>query len=163
MGHQNYHEKNFFLLTAVIVVMLGLPTLTSILSEPINKSEVTLVSDYSNRGPASALPSSEGEAANSVTMNMSCGSLPSSYDVVGAHLRIKSTGCKDLDISKLSIVNKSNGFTASIFPTKDNQFTTDYMDLTEGENAIEVTLRELSGIEKTHSIKIQKRAPASSQ
>ena len=159
MGNQGFHEKNFFLLTAVIVLMLGFPTLSSLVSEPIGKSEVTVVSEASSRGPASASVDPLTKPS-SVTVEVDCGSMPQNLVVEGSHLRLKSSHCRDLDVIGLSVVNKSNGFTASIFPTKDNQFTTDFMDLAEGNNSFELKLRDSSGQEKTHEIKIQKRAPA---
>ncbi len=94
--------------------------------------------------------------SKSITIEIDCTRTQEINDVYGAHLRILGKNCNQ----NSNVLNKSNGFTASVIPVRENIFTTDFMDLSEGENIIQITSQESSGNTVQRHIRIN-RIPAS--
>ena len=66
--------------------------------------------------------------------------------VVGGYLQIRGKGCaRSLQTEQLTIINKSNGYTASVFPTNHEDFQTDLIQLNEGQNHILIEYENSSG------------------
>ncbi len=77
--------------------------------------------------------------------------------------KIRLTGSECLSgLKQVEIVNKTNGYTAEVISLKDQTFTTDYIDLSEGENAIELVGTK-GDLQIRKSLKVVRRTPASSK
>lgn len=153
-------EKHFLLITMSVVITLGVPVALSIVSAPPKidvvtgsmagrvPASVSLLEDRSTSLPLGASSSREVSCDN----QMDLGSL------VGAHLRLMTQSCGEF--SRIEITNKTNGFTAETMPLKQGYFTSDFIDLSEGENTLEIA-RVDSGGQKTIQIIKATRLPAS--
>ncbi len=164
MGRQNPQEQKFLLITTLMVVMLGGPTLLSLFSpNAINSAEDQSVS-LVTRIPASAEPllvaNLPKDPVKNVTVQFNCAAVPKNLEVEGSQLRLRSDKCEQVQIPELTIVNKSNGFTASVFPIKELQFTTDFIDLKDGDNQLVITLKDPAGVSTSHFLNVHRRAPA---
>lgn len=56
-----------------------------------------------------------------------------------AQIRLTGTSCREGEITKSEIQNRSNGFWATVFSTGKSAFITDYISLSAGENKIFIT------------------------
>ena len=141
-------ERRFLLMTVLLVFLVGAPTVYSIVRDP---SLLSAHGSYSQQRQIASLPvvattdsefSKRNEVkAKSVTFSLECeGNLKSEEDhsIEGSLLRLKLEGCEKGLLTDVSITNVSNGFTASVIETKDQGFTTDFMDLKEGDNHVEI-------------------------
>ena len=142
-------ERRFLLMTMLLVLLLGAPTVYSIVSDP---SLLSAHGSYSQQRQIASVPVAAGDSdkeftkrneikAKSITFSLECeGDLKAEEDhsVEGSLLRLKLEGCDKGLLKDVSITNVSNGFTASVIETKDQGFTTDFMDLKEGDNHVEI-------------------------
>lgn len=71
-------------------------------------------------------------------------------------VRLTGSSCK-LE----SLVNKTNGFTASLFVGSEKKWSTDFIYLSEGDNDLKIEYFDSKGQLKERSIKILGRSPAS--
>lgn len=112
------------------------------------------------RTPASIPPAPSVKVAKAHShfhsMDLNCKkSATSSFKVVGAFLQFQGKNCgpslKDGDVE---IINKSNGFTASVFTKGSNQYQTDLIQLKEGDNQILIRYRPSTGqpVEQTMTV-----------
>ena len=126
-------------------------------------SDLTLKSagETVSRGIASVSPLSTpvpktGRLSHPVTVDWNLSGTAFTKKIAGTHLRLKGLlkGYK-----AEAIVNESNGFTASVFLT-GNEFTTDFIELQEGQNRIQVEVEDAKGQKTTKKLEIT-RLPAS--
>jgi len=121
------------------------PILTHMNSNPISEQ----------RGPASV-------AQNFISMDIQCGDT-SHHETTANKLRFKGSLCgadseaSSVNLLKASIVNKTNEFNATVFTdTASNQFSTDYIPLTIGNNSITFEFRYHGGKSVSQQIDIQR-------
>lgn len=159
---QNQMEKHFLVTTAVLVVFLGLPALYSMLKPPHSSDSLAAQSPgKTDRRIASVslehddVP--QNEFNQSVSMDVSCQGPLQLGDVQVGHLRFRGAFCGSL-IETVEVKNITNGFTAAVIALRDNQFTTDFMDLTEGENKIQISRKTDLGVQ-VQDVTVR-RAPA---
>ncbi len=77
-------------------------------------------------------------------------------------LRLYAANCgelKDVETLKSQIKNETNGFVATLFHPKDQLFTTDFINLNEGENKIVIHLQD--GKESIERVIKVSRTPSS--
>lgn len=145
-------ENQFILVTLMLVILLAVPTLMNITKEDamveITAAELTSTFD---RAPASISPL-EGRRTKSNLSNFTNYDLNCSKDnvspleVQGEFVQFQGKNClKDSHDGDVEIVNKSNGFTASIFKSSGDKYQTDLIQLRRGDNEITIRYRELSG------------------
>ena len=160
-------EQRFLFLTLFVVMLIGGPAVYSVMREPTlrRSAELKVLED---RKPAedtsSAIVSEEPRRnaikARSVTMEMGCSGDSQTQETEGTLLRLKSDCWKE-SAQKISVVNTTNGFTASVIETKSKGFTTDFIDLKEGDNTLEIAGSDELG----HAVKkvmiVKRRIPAS--
>ena len=66
--------------------------------------------------------------------------------VRGNFVQFQGKSCvKGFNEGQVEIVNKSNGYTASIFPRGTDKYQTDLIQLQNGDNEIAIRYRERSG------------------
>ena len=147
-------ESRFLLITGTLVAVLGLPIFISVIGG--SNDDVVQVRVSSSRAPASTdVPRSELSRTSAETLKVSCKPGNVSQIVDSPRVRIKGSGCKP------QIENKTSGYVASIISENKNDFTTDYIDLVNGQNTIQMQNKDSHGHWVTKIISISKRAPAS--
>jgi hypothetical protein len=159
----NIWDQRSLKVLAVLVLLLAGPVLWSWTSpvgqtlsipEPIEKSIRNLASVASTEATDDR---KSGKLGRPVTVQWNLSSAPFVKEIDGTHVRIKGL-LKGFKTE--SILNETNGFTASIFLT-GNEFTTDFIELKEGLNLIQVDLTDAKGQKVTKKIEVTRRAPAS--
>jgi hypothetical protein len=158
------NERRFLSITGLLLVILGVPAIVSVFQEPD-----VYMAQTSSRAPASIVPVSatvhavEGGRnqvkAKSVTIQLNCETQDPDQTIDGTLLRLKYSACKDQVWKNISVVNVSNGFTAAVIDLQQKGFTTDFMDLNEGDNTVEVVASTESGSAVHRTFKVT-RIPA---
>lgn len=157
-------QRYYLLTTLFLIVLIGAPAVYSMIQEP----EVVTVRS-SARSPASAGMRIPIEAeivrrnaikAKSVTLDFECTKKKWSHETDGNLVRLKTEGCMNDQWQQVSVTNQTNGFTASVIFMKEG-FTTDFIDLSEGENVVAVSGINEKGHKVEHLLTITRRAPAS--
>lgn len=89
------------------------------------------------------------------TLQLNCKNAASSnpWQVKASLVRLSGYGCVKKG-ANMDIVNHTNGRIATVFPLEEDGFTTDYMDLSEGENEVSITTQEVDGPPKVTQVKI---------
>jgi hypothetical protein len=174
------HERKFLVITSFLIVLIGTPAVLSVVSEPEasrSKSGVEQLPVHAvtkvelskgpERQPATASPD-ETETpkknaihSKSVVMDYDCKKV-SDVEVDGTLLRLKGqdTTCMNENWTDISITNHTNGFTASVIFLKKG-FTTDFIDLNEGDNQLEIQAKDDKGQKVSQKLKIKRRSIAS--
>jgi hypothetical protein len=139
MAHRSAENK-FLFVSFLVVALLGVKTVTSLLERPVTESRVV------ERQPASVVKK-EVVSQASANFDFNCQKEASKELTVKAPLlQIRGKGCiTDIHIGQISIVNKSNGYTASVFNTGHEEFQTDLIQLVEGQNQILIQYQNASG------------------
>lgn len=156
------NESRFLVFTLFLVVLVGAPAVYSVVKDPQAAVE-RYEEASSDRAPASETkaiveaPAKTKGVTESVTLNLECN--VSEKSVQGTHLRVTGDSCVKNTIKEVTVVNISNGFTASVIFTKGNAFTTDFIDLKDGENNLQISTVDSKGVKATRSL-VVKRLPA---
>ena len=153
-------ESKFLTITGVLVALLGAPAFISLLKEP-TKADVVLVN--SSRAPASVVDTNiETEPAPSSQTSLvkyDCKSTATTSELRSNFVRFSGVPC--LNTKDIEITNTTNGFSASVIFTKNQKFTTDFIELKEGENNLEITTTQNDGAKTSKIFKVLRRMPAS--
>jgi hypothetical protein len=169
-------EWKFLATTAFVVATIAVPTLASLLSNEDSVRPIEMVlrpNEQKTREPAS-LPSlgapkksiviedSRKELNNLMNNNLisydlSCAkNKTAEFKVEGGYLQLKGKDCsKSSDMPKLSITNKTNGFTASVFVMNGKEYQTDLIQLMEGENQISIQYKSSGGKLEEHLLNVK--------
>lgn len=173
MSTQNA-EWRFLISTFFIVATLAVPTLASILSGPEDVPALALrPQEQKTRQPAS-LPSLAANRASVivqdshkelsrmfdnklVSFDLSCAKASVvDYKIEGTYFQLKGKDCgKGSENSKVSITNKTNGFTASVFFTSGKEYQTDLIQLKDGENQIVIQYQDALGHQEEHVLNVK--------
>lgn len=145
-------ENKLIAFTAFLVAVMAFPTYQTLARPDAEDSEVTVGTEKSAavREPASISPQVLKEKkprAPFQTVDLKCtNKVLSPLTVLGGHIQFQGKHClinlKDGDVE---IINKSNGFTASIFLHGSDKYQTDLIQLQPGDNEIAIRYREGSG------------------
>jgi hypothetical protein len=144
MGRKS-QEYKFLFISSVVVVLLGLKTVSSLIDEPLAPKISRAPSSISKQ--ASSLPA-PALSPSSMPMNLdfNCKKEDKKEFVVkGAFLQIRGKGCAKTAGHEISIINKSNGYTASVFHRGSEEFQTDLIQLVEGQNEIFIQYSNAQG------------------
>jgi len=163
------------MITGILVALIGGPAFFTLVREPV--LETAKITKYDS----SRAPASEGAQVSSVVLEkgtyhktvseknafvqLNCQDEnlveKSEQEVQASALRIAGFGCKKEN--SIQIRNQTNGFTAEVIFTQENQFTTDYIDLSVGQNDLEIISTQKDGTKINQKLKISRRAPAAIQ
>lgn len=136
-------------ITALLVVAMAFPTYQTLAqNDEVGAEEVAVAAavvvptDRPDRQPASIQPRHEFQ-----TMDLKCAKKPTSaLNIVGGYIQFQGKNClSNFKEGDVEIINKSNGFTASIFLRGSDKYQTDLIQLRQGENEIAIRYRESSG------------------
>jgi hypothetical protein len=153
-------DSNFIVITSILIVLLGAPSFLSVIKNP-NQSTFEVVD---SRGPASISENDTNAGlslSSNTTVEIPCNKDLEVLETQAAYLRLKGTNCSDKKPQKISITNRTNGFTAAIIPTGGDTFTTDFIDLQNGENVVAIETLDQDGSKSINTMKLNKRKPAS--
>ncbi len=176
MGFKNTEWK-FLATTAFLVATIAVPTLASLFAPEdisVEEAQVLRPTELKARQPAS-LPSISAMAKkpvvikdtkqelnnllsnNLISYDFACTKMTSKdFHVEGGYLQLKGKDCnKGVKTPKLSITNKSNGFTAAVFMLNEKEYQTDLIQLQEGENQISIQYQSPSGRIEEHVLKVK--------
>lgn len=148
-------ENKFLFLSAMVVLLVGIKTAASILEEPV--SGVVLA----KREPSSIQSFAIGVKSTDLNKETLSGT-PNNFDfdcrkesdlqkirrikVSGSFLQVRGKGCPYHKSGfSVRIINKSNGYTASIFGLNKDEFRTDLIQLVEGANQISIEYQSPNG------------------
>ncbi len=136
-------EHKFLFISSILVFLLGVQTAASILDEPEQKIQrAPAAIGKAVKNPSSNMPTS----SQLVNLEFNCRKEERRQVAVkGSLLQIHGRECLTEDSSPINIVNKTNGYTASVFPKGSEGFQTDLIQLTEGQNEIIIEYRSPSG------------------
>ncbi len=162
-------DIQFIAVTLVLVLLLGARTFYSLTEEDMTSVESAVASSSSLASSSSRAPASIPTATHKVgsaleqftQFDLNCTKKSAQkVSVHGAFVQFQGKNCaKGLQQGEVEIVNKSNGYTASIFPRGTDKYQTDLIQLKSGENEIAIRYRERSGksveeVVRVHSTKI---------
>ena len=139
-------------------MLVGGWILFSLMSEPNFDLEEGLVS----RAPSSVAPGSQGvqvglrsgdsvRASGDVMETIALGCLRDGakmdFKTASRHVRIRGKICSGMGahVDKSSIINRANGFEATLFKMPEGEFSSDYIVLSDGANQILVRMQDASG------------------
>jgi hypothetical protein len=164
-------EQRFLLITACLVALVGAPAVYSILQEPrealvSQENEGSKSNVDSARAPASVKVEAPLRHNNirskSVILDYVCKDKGQVYEVDGTLVRFKGSSCLD-QMKDISVINQSNGFTGSIIFLKNKNFTTDFIDLKEGDNQLAIQGTDEKGQKIVKTFVVKRRFPASAE
>lgn len=110
------------------------------------------------RAPASVGERLQNFEGVSSTVTVSCRNLVDLQNVEAGSVRLKSFDCGEKN--DFHVVNKSNGYESSVFKLEDKSLSTDFINLSEGPNQVEITFK--SGSQKVTKQIVINRFVASS-
>lgn len=162
-------DIQFIAVTLVLVLLLGARTFLSLTEEEMLPAESAVASASTLASSSSRVPASVpvtthkvGSALEQFTqVDLNCSKKAAqTVSIRGAFVQFQGKNCvKGLQEGDVEIINKSNGYTASIFSRGADKYQTDLIQLQSGENEIAIRYRERSGksveeIVRVHSTKI---------
>lgn len=162
-------EFQFLSIVAALVCLLGVPALSSVLSEPALEESMDMAAPRSPASVGDSVVEVKSEAdlrnpsmnvAKSVTVAWECNS-NKSVDAEGTHLRLTGSLCNDFSAGSLQVKNQTNGYTASVIMIDPESFTTDFIELQAGENTFEISGLDKKGQTIVKQFTVKKRVPAS--
>lgn len=144
-------EIQFIAITFILVVLLGARTFASLTEdgdiESAQESKVAVVGKEPNtRTPASLPPTTvapqkvDSSLHQSADIDLNCTKKKgSALEVHAGYVQFKGKSCsRGVRMGEIQIVNKSNGYTASVFDRGADKYQTDLIQLQPGENEISI-------------------------
>ncbi|WP_413576839.1 hypothetical protein ACLVWU_02045 [Bdellovibrio sp. HCB290] len=143
-------EVQFIAITFVLVVLLGARTFASLTEEDPPTQEpqqaaTSVLAKDSNRRPASipettVAPQKIGSSLHeSADVDLNCKTKTGALEVHAGYVQFKGKNCNaGVSVGEIQIVNKSNGYTASVFDRGSDRYQTDLIQLKPGQNEIAI-------------------------
>jgi hypothetical protein len=163
----NSADTKFIIVTFIFVSLVGAKTVTNLLEEDqdVAQPQASSSSLSSTRLPAS-IPANQKSAPQKTLrawtqLDLACTSdkvkkANQSMVVRGTYVQFQGKDCQSsLPLEQVEIVNKSNGFTASLFQNGPDHYQTDLIQLNEGENEITIRYKQSSGSSVEQTVKVQ--------
>lgn len=144
-------DTHFLMITLVLVLLLGIPTFHTLTeSEELSVEQLSGRPLESSRRPASVPDRVESRVQTHSSLStiadfdLSCAKKKLSlYKVSGSLIQLQGKNCLKKP-SDIEIMNRSNGYTASVFQKGSEKYQTDLIQLQKGDNEI-VIRYEASG------------------
>lgn len=150
-------DTQLIFLTLTLVLLMGIPTVHA-LTEP--ESEVVVVSQ---RQPASISPAvlSTGKASQTSThfakLDLNCRKRSTGeFKVEADFIQFQGKTClAGVEAAEVQIINRSNGYTGSVFDSGSDRYQTDLIQLQKGSNEISIRYLDASGKYIEEVLKVQ--------
>lgn len=159
MFKRSASDVQFIAVTFVLVALLGVRTFASLVeSDEVPASAVASATGLAQNAVGARAPASV--AAVTVVPQKVTSTLHQSADfdlnctkksadkiaVKGSYLQLRGKSCvRGYAIGQIEIVNKSNGYTASVFDRGSDKYQTDLIQLNKGENEIAIRYKAAGG------------------
>ena len=138
-------EIQFIWVLIALVILFGIPMVSSFQADHHEvAATVALAEKEAPRAPASSSAPPISTSEKIATLKLNCKDKSPSQEVSSNYLRIFGDLCGP-DSESVEITNSSNGFQASIFMSENESFSTDFIDLKEGENQLQVNFLDGAG------------------
>jgi hypothetical protein len=161
-------EIQFIAITFILVVLLGARTFANLTEADVVASEeanTASVVEPMRRTPASLPPTAvapqkiESSLHQSADVDLNCSKKKGQLEVHAGYVQFKGKSCaRGVRMGEIQIVNKSNGYTASVFDRGSDKYQTDLIQLQPGENEISIRYensgRQVEEIIRVSSTKI---------
>ncbi|MEK2689811.1 hypothetical protein [Bdellovibrio sp. GT3] len=143
-------EVQFIAITFVLVLLLGVRTFASLTEEDAAVQDeqqvaTTVIAKETNRRPASipattVAPQKIGSSLHeSADVDLNCKGKTGQLEVNAGYIQFKGKNCTTgVSVGQIQIVNKSNGYTASVFDRGSDRYQTDLIQLQPGQNEIAI-------------------------
>ncbi|MFM6928961.1 MAG: hypothetical protein ACKOX6_10890 [Bdellovibrio sp.] len=153
-------DIQFIAVTFVLVALLGVPTFASLVESDEISASATVEPATSLAQNVVGVRSPSSVAAVTIVPQKVTSTLHQSADfdlnctkksadriaVKGSYLQLRGKSCvRGYAIGQIEIVNKSNGYTASVFDRGSDKYQTDLIQLSKGENEITIRYKAASG------------------
>lgn len=145
--------------TTGLVGLMGLAVYLSLTAMKPSAETLTEVLPVRNPAGFSAAPGAIEKLVQDhermATLQLDCKNTDTSnpWQVKASLVRLSGYGCIKKG-ANMDVVNHTNGRVATVFPLEEDGFTTDYMDLSVGENQVSITTQDADGQPKTTQVKI---------
>lgn len=160
-GFNRLQHVKYLALSFSLVMLTGLLSVQGFFVEPKQlTAESSRVPAAVGVPPVAESSPGAGFVGGLDVFDWNCRDSKEAPSVRASYMRLKSKACSKQQLSVVDIKNVSNGFTATLFPANGG-FTTDFIDLVEGENEILVQLKDVKGALTQKVIKV--RRPAASE
>lgn len=143
-------DNQFLFVTLVLVLLLGVPAFVNITGEDEPIAVVATAGMSVDRHPAS-IPTPEvkpaARALEQTEWDLSCAKKTApTLKVTAGHVQFHGRNClQGRQGADVEIVNRTNGYTASVFFRGSDKYQTDLIQLQNGDNEIAIRYRERSG------------------
>jgi hypothetical protein len=151
-------ELHFMFVLLLLVAVAAVPVFLSFHSDEKDPVVVEVKHELPVREPASQ-PEVVGANTKAATLHVGCKKEVQQQEVSSNYVRIEGAPCASTD--SIQIVNQSNGFSASVFFNRDNSYTTDFIDLSEGDNELKLNIANSDGTQTQKTVHVSRRIPAS--
>ena len=150
-------KKKFTKFLVVSVGGLGLLSATLLLSDPPSPSELdpSLFNlNFQKHISSRTISGSYAAASTDAMFEINCSDSDQKLETSSQRFRLKGQACTNESAAlSTQIKNRSNGYIATVFHRDPQSFTTDYINLNEGQNEIAVKFATQNGlIERTITI-----------
>jgi hypothetical protein len=165
MAQVNKARKKVFRFLITTVGALGLCSMTLLLTDPPNAESENVLSAVPSLFTmnSSIMAASRNVASNDEShaltketlFELKCDDGEPRLETANPRFRLKGEACASGDsaLLKTQVQNKSNGYVATVFHRTPTSFTTDYINLSEGQNEIDVRFETDKGmVEKTITV-----------
>ncbi len=141
-------EIQFIAITFILVVLLGARTFANLTEADfvaLDEVKTTSRTEPLQRKPASLPPTAvapqkiDSSLHQSADVDLNCSKKNGSLEVHAGYVQFKGKSCaRGVRMGEIQIVNKSNGYTASVFDRGSDKYQTDLIQLQPGENEISI-------------------------
>jgi hypothetical protein len=143
-------KKKFAKFLVLSVGGLGLVSATLLLSDPPSPSELdpSLFNlNYQKHTSGRSLASAGVRSSPDAMFEINCRDTDQKLETSSMRFRLKGQACTNESTAlSTQIQNKSNGYIATVFHRDPQSFTTDYINLNEGQNEIAVKFATENGL-----------------
>jgi hypothetical protein len=145
-------EIQFIAITFILVVLLGARTFASLTDEgDVELAQDSKVAAAASKEPNARTPASlppttvapqkvDSSLHQSADVNLNCAKKKANaLEIHAGYVQFKGKSCAPgVRMGEIQIVNKSNGYTASVFDRGSDKYQTDLIQLQPGENEISI-------------------------
>lgn len=135
-------------LLGLVVIGLAFPTYQTVAGESVIGVEEVVSVVIPERGPASLPPT---PTLHFESVDVGCKKVLPAIKANGHYLQMKGQFCRG---KNLVIVNKSNGYTASVFELNQDRYQTDMIQLKKGENELQIRYQDHRGQMKEYKMRV---------
>lgn len=159
MSMEKVWEKSLLTATSSLVILMGVPMALDLLKNPEAHAEMTVQQQVRNPASLSLPKVAIQKSEKTAVIKLDCDLSSEALSTEGPYLRIQGQLCHQ-SLDRIQVINQTNGFTANIMKVGSGEFTTDFLDLSEGINEIQMISTTDAGDSITKTFTVDRRSPA---